>query len=142
MRVRHLYGLGPGSTDSLWIWAGLDLVHVLSVKRYVKHFRFSRDIIFLEVAIVSICLVLVTQRITDNMVRCNATCTIYSKLRIYFKSEAGIVGPFRLRKKRTQSFSEIFCNRSFQKHFEVTPFTYGVDICVPFLRCQNNVRWS
>jgi hypothetical protein len=142
VRIRRLYRLGPGRTDSLWIWAGLGLVHVLSVKRYVKHFRFSRDIMFLEVTSISICLVLVTQRITNNMVSCDASCAIYGELRIYLKSEAGIVGPFRLRKERNQTFSDIFCNRFFQKHFEVTHFTFGADIFVPFLRCQNNVRWS
>jgi hypothetical protein len=45
MRVRRLRRLWPGSTDSLWIQAGLGLVRVLSVNRYTKHFRLSRGII-------------------------------------------------------------------------------------------------
>ena len=50
---------------------------MLSVKRYIKHLRLSQALFFLEATSISICLVVETQRVTNNMVSRDAICEIY-----------------------------------------------------------------
>jgi len=59
-----------------------------------------------------------------------------------FEEWCGDNWSFRFRKKRTETFYEIFRNWVFQKHLEVASFTSGVDIFVLSLRYQNNIRSS